>query len=530
MTRTLVRARSACRTEPAAAVSGQSVSAREAEVLAAVSEHLTNAEIAERFFISVRTVESHVSSLLRKLQVRDRRALASMGSRPPPLFELSGCARALHGHLPPPLTSFVGRDAEVRDLRAALAQHRLVNVVGPGGVGKTRLAVSVAAGLDEHYSDGAWFVDLTAVAQESLVLSSIATVLGLDPHLTGEMEAAVLRCLAPRESLLVLDTCEHLLEGLGVLLERLLAACPRLTILTTSRARLLLPFEWTFPLHGLSSETGTAGTGDAVELFFRRAVASGTTLTPTDAGRVGALCEALEGVPLAIELAAARLPSLGLDGLEAGLPDPLGTLTGGSRGDERHRSLRATLDWSYWQLDALDRALLRRVSVFAAPFTAEAVAVVAGWTPLAPEAVASRLAGLVDQSLMRTDSGPGVTRYWAAEPIRQYGAELTDDAGEVLDLRSRHFRWCQERAETLLAGMLDEPRPVGWRTDLGPFGDEVTEALTWAAGREGPREGALRLAQVHEGLSSMVPHREPRLCPHTSLSRPIERCLQPTGP
>ena len=178
--------------------------------------------------------------------------------------------------------------------------------------------------------------------------------------------------LAPRETLLVLDNCEHLLDGMPVLLERLLAGSPRLSVLLTSRARLLVPFEWVFPVPGLSIAAGDGGPGDAVELFGVRAAAAGSALTAADAGRVAAICRGLDGMALAIELTAARVPSLGLDGIEAGLADRMNLLTGGRRADDRHRSLRSALDWSYALLDEADRAVLRRISVFAAPFTAAA--------------------------------------------------------------------------------------------------------------------------------------------------------------
>ena len=267
------------------------VSAREAEVLAALAEHLTNAEIAARLFISIRTVESHVSSLLRKLQADDRRALAVIAGTlhsAPASLPGSGSRAAVAAPLPSPLTSFVGRVAERAALTDALYAHRLVTAVGPGGVGKTRLALSVVADVADRFADGAWFVDLVPVTDPSMIAPVIAAALGLGEHQGRSAEDTVLGWLADRQTLLVLDNCEHLLDGVVGLLERLLAGSPGLSVLATSRARLLVPFEWVFPVPGLSLEADDGGPGDAVELFLERAAAGGSTLTSDDTERVAA--------------------------------------------------------------------------------------------------------------------------------------------------------------------------------------------------------------------------------------------------
>ncbi|MEV6494408.1 LuxR C-terminal-related transcriptional regulator, partial [Actinoplanes sp. NPDC051633] len=423
------------------------ISAREAEVLAALGDHLTNAEISARLFITVRTVESHVSSLLRKLRADDRRALAAVAAR----LRTSPARRP--AALPTPLTPFVGRVAERAALSAALRDHRLVTAVGPGGVGKTRLVLSVAADVGDRFADGVWYVDLVPVTDSAMVAPAIADALGLGEWPGRSAIDDVVRWLADRETLVVLDNCEHLLDGVVVLLERLLAGGPRLTVLATSRARLLVPFERVFPVPGLSVGADDGRPGDAVELFLERAAAGGSPLTPGDTARVATVCRALDGVALAIELAAARYPSVGLDGLEAGLADRLRLLTGGPRIDDRHRSLRSTLDWSNGLLDEPGRAVLRRVSVFADPFTAAAAtAVLADWPPVPAGHIPAILAGLADQSLLTAMAGPGGTRYRALETVRQYGADRLDEAGEADEARSRHVTWClAESAELLLA-------------------------------------------------------------------------------
>jgi predicted ATPase/DNA-binding CsgD family transcriptional regulator len=477
-----------------------SISAREAEVLAGLGEHLTNAEIGARLSISIRTVESHVSSLLRKLRADDRRALAAIAKklRSDPAGG-SAAPIATAAALPSPLTPFVGRMAERGALSAALRAHRLVTAIGPGGVGKTRLALSVAADVSDRFADGVWYVDLVPVSDGSMIAPAIADALGLGERQGSSAADDVSRWLADRETLLVLDNCEHLLDGVVVLLERLLADSPRLTVLATSRARLLVPFERVVPVPGLSIEADDGTPGDAVELFRGRAAAGASPVSSDDTQRIAALCRALDGMALAIELAAARYPSLGLDGLEAGLADRLQLLTGGPRIDDRHRSVRATLNWSYRLLAEPDQAVLRRVSAFADPFTATAAAaVLADWPPVPAGSIPTILAGLADQSLLIALAEPGGTRYRVLETIRQYGADRLDEAGESVEARSRHLRWCLAQS----AALERAPREVGaWRTAFDQVADELRGALAWGAGNPRYRPEAYRLAVALANVS-----------------------------
>jgi len=244
-------------------------------VLSGVAEHLTNAEIAERLFISVRTVESHVSSLLRKLGVADRRALAGFAAAVTDGVVPSHRRRTAAA-LPAPLTPFVGRVAERAALGAALAGHRLVTAVGPGGIGKTRLALAVAAEQAGRFAGGVWYADLVPVTDGAMAAPALAAALGLGEQPGRSAEETVLAWFGDREALLVLDNCEHLVEGVVVLVERMLAACPGVTVLATSRARLLVPYERVFSVPGM---TVSGDGGDAVELFAERA--------PRPAGRPG---------------------------------------------------------------------------------------------------------------------------------------------------------------------------------------------------------------------------------------------------
>ncbi|WP_344394237.1 ATP-binding protein [Streptomyces vastus] len=458
------------------------ISSREAEVLALLGEHLSNAEIAARLVISVRTVESHVSSLLRKLEVPDRRALSRRAAESAHA-ERSRSAPAL----PARLTPFVGRARERGELAEAVKTHRQVTAVGPGGVGKTRLALAVAAEVAGDFADGVWFVDLVPVTDPERVGAAVAAAVGVGEQPGRGIDDAVPAALADHRALLVLDNCEQVRDGVASFVERLLTACPRLRVLVTSRARLMVPFERVFPVPPLSRAGGD--NSEAVALFMDRAAAVGQPPGPAVSEGVVAVCERLGGMALAIELAAARWSTLGLDGLTAGLSDQLRILTGGARADDRHRSVRAVLDWSHDLLEPQDQAVLRRVSVFAVPFTAEAATAVAGFAPLDPAAVTDGLGRLAEQSLLAVTPSASGTRYQPLETIRQYGTERLTDAGELIDVRSRHVDWCLAGATALMgAGGAD------WRARFDALADDLRAALTWAAEQPERRVDACRLA------------------------------------
>ncbi|MHA6757891.1 ATP-binding protein [Streptacidiphilus sp. PAMC 29251] len=457
------------------------ISAREADVLALLGEHLSNAEIGARLFISVRTVESHVSSLLRKVKVPDRRALALRASEPTRNDRLH-----LAPVLPTPLTSFIGRLKEQAELTETVKQHRQVTAVGPGGVGKTRLALTVAAQSADEYSDGVWFIDLVPITSPEIcvVAGTVAFALGLGEQPGRGMDEAVLAALADRHALLVLDNCEHVRDGAAPFIERVLAACPRVTVLATSRARLMVPFERVFTVPPMS--LAGDGESDAVALFMDRAAAAGWPPNHALRDQVATLCERLDGVALAIELAAARWTTLGLDGLTAGLSDQLRMLAGGSRADDRHRSVRAALDWSHALLEPDDQALLRRVSVFMNRFTVEAAAEV---TASEKGVVADELARLVEQSLLVVTPSSSGTEYRALATIRQYGLERLAEAGELVDARSRHLRWSLAQAADLAGARAD------WRARFDVVADDLRAAMAWVCDRPGQRADAHRLAR-----------------------------------
>jgi predicted ATPase/DNA-binding CsgD family transcriptional regulator len=456
---------------------GPEVTAREAEVLALVGEHLTNAEIADTLFISVRTVESHVAALLRKLNAPDRRGLARRAAID------RGPSR---GTLPAPATPFLGRAVECAELTQALAGQRLVTAVGPGGIGKTRLAIRIAGDVAAEYRDGVWFVDLVRVADPAAVVATVAEVVGVPEQLALSPEATLVASLARRDGLLVLDNCEHLLDGVRECVDLIANGCPGLTVLATSRRRLMLPYERVYSVPGLSV-TDDVG-GDAVALFAARVVAATGEATPPDPARAAALCRALDGMPLAIELAASRYATLGLDGLEAGLHDRLRFLTVGSPIGARHRSLRDTIAWSYDLLTPADQALLRRVAVFSAWFDVGAARGVA--TPDSDRAaVADGLARLADHSLLVVDRG-APTRYRALETIRQYGEERLTAAGELATVHAQLDHWCRLQLSELAAAEPDH----AWCLRFDRIVDDARAALVRCAADPARRGQAADLA------------------------------------
>src|SRR5688500_15264331 len=412
------------------------VSDREAEVLAAVGAHLSNAQIAGRLHLSVRTVEGHVSSLLRKYGVADRKELAALAgpdAGPPPPGGVAG--------LPAARTSCVGRTAERAGVLAALAEHRLVTLTGPGGVGKTRLAVVVAEAAGPAFPFGGAFVDLVPARADS-VPQAVAAALGVGEGPQRPLEAAIAGRLARGRSLLVLDNCEHVVDAAAGFVERLLAACPSVTVLVTSRERLAVPGERVVALRPLPLGS------DAERLFADRAVA------PVDPGAVADLCARLDGLPLAIELAAARSAALGGPGLPTGLADYLRRLVGGRGQEARHRSLRAVIGWSHDLLDVEERALFRRLAAFAGGFDLPAAAAVGGVElPVAADV----LGRLVDKSLVVHEKGQWRLR----ATIRAVALDRLREAGETADVQGRYRQWAVERAAALA-----KPGGEEWRAEV----------------------------------------------------------------
>ncbi|MCV6967384.1 LuxR family transcriptional regulator [Mycobacterium intermedium] len=356
-------------------------------------------------------------------------------------------------HLPVQLTSFVGRGVEIDGVRRSLADDRLVTLTGAGGVGKTRLAVQVASQLVPDFADGAWYVDLATITDPGLVPVAAAKALGLADQPNRSTTDTLTRFIGDRHLLVVLDNCEHLLDAVAALTAALLTSCPRLTLLATSREPIDVPGEVTWRVPSLSLDD------DAVALFVDRArrARSDLGLTDDDIGTVKEICRRLDGMPLAIELAAARVRALSLDEIVGSLHDRFRLLTGGGRiAVRRQQTLRASVDWSHALLTDSERVLFRRLAVFLGGFDLAAARAVAGDTEVERFQVLDQLTLLVDKSLVVADGGNGPTRYRLLETVRQYAGEKLDESGEADAIRARH----RDYYAALAAG-LDAPAASG---------------------------------------------------------------------
>jgi predicted ATPase/DNA-binding CsgD family transcriptional regulator len=388
--------------------------------------------------------------------------------------------------LPRPLTPFIGRSAERASLAGALRANRLVTATGPGGVGKTRLCLSVAEDLADSFRDGVAFVDLVAVTDDDMVVAAVADAVGVPERAGTTRLEALVATLQDRDALIVLDNCEHLLTGARTSVTDLLGACPTLRVLASSRIRLHLAGETVFAVPGLSVEDG-----DAVALFEARMAASGVAepLTGPEIDAVRGICRLLDGMALAIELAAARAPSFGLDGLELALSRGHDVLSYGHPSDDRHGSLRAAVDWSYRLLDEDEQAVLRTTAVFAAPFDLASAAYVAE-RPV--DRLLEVLGRLVDWNLVALRPG-SPTRYRLLETIRQYAAERSVELGELDAVHARHLDWCRSRLRDLVDRI---PGDAAWCAELDGILDDARAAFGWASGTPAHRADAAEITEL----------------------------------
>jgi predicted ATPase len=445
----------------------------------------------------VRTVESHVASLRRKLDLPDHRSLVRFAASEP------DDAVPADPPLPASLTSFVGRARELAELAVALRESRLVTAVGPGGAGKTRLVLAAA----EQLTQPVRWVDLVPVTEAAALDDALAHACGVAPSSRLGPVDAVVAALRGRHAVLVLDNAEHLVNAVAVLVERLLTACPDLTMLVTSRIRLAVPFERVLRVDGLS-HTGPPDSDDAGALFAERARAAGASVDSTaDHDRIATICGALGGLPLAIELAAGRLPTLGLSGVEQGLVDQAGLLTGGKRVSARHGSMTATLDWSVAFLEGAAARALARLAVPVASFDPDAAVAVAGFDPLTEELVRGALPVLAEHNLLGLTWPSGQPRYRMLEPIRQFGIARLDSQDEPVF--ARHRAWCRADIAAVrssddpagIRAIADDARAALARVTSGPDAEaaELAGELGLALFRDGSlREAQTRLQQAAE--------------------------------
>jgi predicted ATPase len=405
-------------------------------------------------------------------------------------------------NLPVQVTSFIGREQEMIDVRRLLSGAHLVTLRGPGGAGKTRLAIQVAADHLDGFPDGVWFVELAPISDPANVPQTVASALGLREPARAPT-AVLTDYLQPRSLLLVLDNCEQVLQATAELCGMLLRQCPNLRVLATSRETLGVAGERIFQVQPLAlPDPDRAGSADmanqyaAVRLFVERAATyqPGFKVTDDNIRTIVELCRRLDGIPLAIELAAARVRVLSVEQIAARLEDRFRLLTGGPRtGLPHHQTLRAALDWGYDLLTEDERAMFRRVAVFAGGFTLEAAEGVCADGVIDAADVLDLLARLVDKSFVVVEPQAATVRYRLLDTVREYGLERLREAGEEEAVRERHrvcFLELAERAEMELQG----PNQKEWLDQLETDHDNLRAALEWSRASPDRVNAGLRLA------------------------------------
>jgi len=403
-------------------------------------------------------------------------------------------------NIPAQLTNFIGREKETKEIKAAIAAHRLVTLTGSGGTGKTRLSLQAAADLLDQYPDGVWFAELAPLTDSNLIPQSILSALQANEQEGKTALQTLIERLRDKKTLLILDNCEHLIEASAKIAETLLAHAPALRILASSREALGIPGElaWRVPSMTLPdarkiSEVEELLQSEAARLFVERAALAQPhfRLTKDNAPHVAQICARLDGIPLALELAAARVKALSVEQVAARLDDRFRLLTGGSRAAlPRQQTLRALIDWSYQLLSEDERLLFRRLAVF-----------VGGWTLDAAESVCGEersgfdildlMTRLVDKSLINVEHSAGESRYRRLETIRQYAREALLNSEETAAFRDRHLEYFLTYAETAkvkLGGREQE----AWLAQLETEHDNLRAALEWSL--ETKPEFGLRIA------------------------------------
>ncbi len=438
--------------------------------------------------------------------VRFARGLAEY----PELQSTSFSSREHKTNLPIALTSFIGREKEIETVKHIITAHgggRLLTLTGAGGSGKTRLALEVAVKSRDAFPDGVWFIDFAPLTDPALVPQSLLTAFGLSEQADRSTLSMVSDFLQPKQVLLILDNCEHLIEASAQLAETLLRTCPTLHILATSREALNAAGETIYLVPTLTSpdpahaDLATLAQYEAARLFVERAQTAlpGFKLTNDNTLAIARVCNQLDGIPLALELAAARVKALRVEQIAARLAehDQFRLLRGGSRTSlPRHQTLHALIDWSYNLLSKEERLGLQRLSVFAGGCTLEAVEAVCTGEGVEAKEVLDLMTQLVNKSLIISERAPGQeVRYHMLETIRQYASERLLEAGENKQLRNRHLdfflQWA-EQAEPKLRG----PQQLKWLNQLESELDNLRAALEWSLAQTDGGEASLRLASA----------------------------------
>jgi predicted ATPase/DNA-binding winged helix-turn-helix (wHTH) protein len=442
-------------------------------------------------------------------------------------------------NLPAAASQLVGRTIAVQHLRDLLSAYRVVTLTGPGGIGKTRLALEVARGLFSGFQGDVRLVELVSLSDPGLVPSAVTGALGL--KLGGDEISAesVARAIGAQKLLLVLDNCEHVIDTAAKLAETIVRMCSRTTILATSREILKIEGEYVYRVPPLDvppeyEEPGNISAHSAVQLFIATTSALHSDFSPhgENLPAIAAICRRLDGIPLAIDLAATRVATLGLQQVAAHLDDRLGMLTGGRRTAlPRHQTLRATLDWSYELLPEPERLVMRRLAVFAGDFTAEAASLVAAAGEIAAFQVIRSLANLVTKSLVTLEAGSVVAHYRLHETTRAYALEKLTESGEFEQVARRHanYYWdLFDRAEMELDTLPATAWPAGYGRQIG----QVRAALDWAFSPTGAAEVGVALTVaavplwVHLSLMEECRSRIERALSGPTESRNARRNMQ----
>jgi predicted ATPase/class 3 adenylate cyclase len=403
------------------------------------------------------------------------------------------------GNLPTAATSFVGQSQELKRLAADLPRRRLITLTGAGGVGKTRMALEAAWIAHDEFGDGAWLVELAPLAEAEAVVHATALVLRVEPRPGLALEDALIEALTDQTMLLVVDNCEHVIDAASRLIGRLVSSCPTVTVLATSREPLGVQGEHVVGVRSLDPEL------EAVELFCERAEAADNDFSPsaTDVETVGRICTRLDGIPLAIELAAARTRTISLSELERRLSDRFRLLRGSSRGRvARHQTLRAAVAWSYQMLSEPERAVFERCAVFAGTFDAAAARFVCARDAVDADEIEDVLAALVDKHMIEVDRRGPNTRYKLLETMRQYAEEQLGP--ELQTVRARHLTHYVTVAEELNR-LFQGPDLGGGNAAFHAELDNVRAAMQWAIATRDPVSVALMRATTMFAQVASVP-------------------------